>query len=160
MADEDAKTIGAGGSWKAIDEKSDATVVKQVTPLSCVAAVGEMLLRSRGISVPQEAIIGIIEEPSSIGELADYLNTVDVEKKHTKWYGSIVERRNILLLLREGQFGAVLRDGSALGHLVVVHAADARRLKIKDPWGGTRTSCHSSSISDIWNGEAVFRWNL
>lgn len=40
--------VGAGGNWQRFDEKFDASVVKQ-KDLSCVAAVGEMLLRERGI---------------------------------------------------------------------------------------------------------------
>ncbi len=39
------KKVGAGGSWKVIDERPDPSVVKQLTPHSCVAAVGEMLLK-------------------------------------------------------------------------------------------------------------------
>jgi len=52
------KMVGAGGSWKVIDERPDSSVVRQLTPDSCVAAVGEMLLPGRGISVSQQKIIG------------------------------------------------------------------------------------------------------
>ena len=44
---------GAGGNWKRIDEKFDAEIIKQTSGLSCVSAVGEMLLKRRGISLSQ-----------------------------------------------------------------------------------------------------------
>jgi len=53
------KKVGAGGNWKRIDEKFDASIIKQTSGLSCVSAVGEMLLASRGISLSQTRILDI-----------------------------------------------------------------------------------------------------
>jgi filamentous hemagglutinin len=152
------KTVGAGGSWKVIDEYPDPAVVKQLTPHSCVAAVGEMLLRSRGISVSQQEIIDIIGEPSGIDYLAGYLNSIDLSRE--RWFGQVVERRNISILLRRGMFGTVLREGSTLGHLVLVSDIVSGRLIIKDPWDGTSYKMSILEFFRHWNGEALFRWNL
>jgi len=160
MSNEDSMIIGAGGSWKSIDEKPDDAVVKQLTPLSCVAAVGEMLLRSRGIMVSQRSIIDIIDEPSSTAKLANYLNDVDTSKAVGKWYGSIIERKSIMLLLRKGPIGVVLRDGEPLGHLVFLPNAEAGRLTINDPWDGTSYKLSFFEFFRHWNGEVVFKWNL
>ena len=160
MPDKSARTVGAGGRWKVVDERPDERVVRQMTPLSCVAAVGEMLLRTRGISVSQQEIIDIIKEPSSIGALAGFLNHVDAGEKSEKWYGSIIERRNISLLLREGAFGAVLRDGTPLGHLVVIPRSQAGRLEIYDPWEGTSYKLSFFELFRHWNGEVVFKWSF
>ncbi|MGE3382938.1 MAG: hypothetical protein AB7L70_08335 [Pyrinomonadaceae bacterium] len=160
MVDKSSRIVGAGGAWKVIDERPDERVVRQITPLSCVAAAGEMLLRARGISIPQQEILDIIREPSSIGALANFLNEVDAGEQGKKWFGSIIERRNISLLLREGPFGVVLRDGTPLGHLVVVPKAQGGRLEICDSWEGTSYELSFFELFRHWNGEAVFKWSF
>lgn len=159
MSNITTKMVGAGGFWNAIDERVDPSVVKQSTPFSCVAAVGEMLLRNRGISVTQQEIIDIIGEPCSIVELANFLNNVDTADEKKRWSGSIVERRNILLLLREGPVGVVLRDGGTLGHLVLIYMTDSGRLDVNDPWDGTAYNLSFFELFRYWNGEVIFRWN-
>ncbi len=159
MSNITTKMVGAGSFWKVIEEREDPSVVKQSTPFSCVAAVGEMLLRNRGISMTQQAIIDIIDVPSSIVELAHLLNNVDSADKKKRWFGSIVERRNILLLLREGPVGVVLRDGGTLGHLVLIYMTDSGRLEVNDPWDGTSYNLSFFELFRHWNGEVIFRWN-
>jgi hypothetical protein len=73
--------VGAGGNWKRINEKFDASIIKQTSGLSCVSAVGEMLLVSRGISLSQTRILDIIGEPATAIDLAQVLNQFDVSIK-------------------------------------------------------------------------------
>jgi hypothetical protein len=61
---------GAGGNWSRSDEKFDVSIVKQTTGLSCVSAIGEMLLRDSSISVSQLEIRDIIGELADFGSLA------------------------------------------------------------------------------------------
>jgi filamentous hemagglutinin len=152
--------LGAGGSWKPIGEHPDPSVSKQISPYSCVAAVGEMLLRERGIIVSQRSIIDIIGEPSDLGILAKCLNDLDTENDGKQWVGLIISRKNIIELLISGSFGAVLRDGSPLGHLVLVKKCEDRQLIINDPWDGTSYRLSIYEFFRHWNGEVIFRWNL
>jgi filamentous hemagglutinin len=154
------KTVGAGGSWKVIDERPDPSVVKQLTPHSCVAAVGEMLLRGRGIVVSQQEIIDILGEPSSIDSVAAYLNSQDTTSRDERWRGLVIERRDLSVVLRDGSFGAVMREGSTLGHLVVVDGIVEDRLKINDPWDGTSYRISILEFFRHWNGEVLLRWKL
>lgn len=154
------KTVGAGGSWKVIDEYPDPSVVKQLTPHSCVAAVGEMLLRSRGISVSQQEIIDIIGEPSSLQLLSSCLNEIDTNWDGESWHAVGVKRKNLSVLLRQGAFGVVLREGRTLGHVVVVREIDNRMLVIDDPWEGTSYKMSLFEFFRHWNGEVIFRWKF
>lgn len=125
------KNAGAGGSWKVLDERHDPSVVKQLTPLSCVAAVGEMLLRDRGISMTQAAIIDIIGEVSGHEQLADALNRID---RSDRWFGGTVVVNNLEAVASFGEFAAVLREGRPLGHMVLVRELIEDHVVIADPW--------------------------
>jgi hypothetical protein len=48
---------GAGGNWRRFDESLDASIIKQTTGISCLSALGEMLLKRRGVSVSQEKFV-------------------------------------------------------------------------------------------------------
>lgn len=152
--------IGTGGFWNAINEKKDRSVVRQITPLSCVAAVGEMLLRDRGIAMTQQQIIDIIGESSTTSQLAILLNDIDKPIGEEKWHGVIVATRHLEKIVNESSFGAVLREGSSLGHLVLVEKFDEDLLTVKDPWEGTTYQILIIEFLKVWNGEIIFRWNL
>ena len=154
------KKIGAGGFWKVFNERSDDSVVRQLTPLSCVAAVGEMLLTSRGISMTQKEIIGIIGEASTTEKLAVLLNEVDQSSDEKKWHGVIVAVRFLEKIVADEPFGAVLREGSPLGHLVLVEKMERNLLFIKDPWEATLYQMKAEDFLSVWNGEVILRWNL
>lgn len=154
------KQVGTGGFWKVIDEKQDASVIKQKTPFSCVAAVGVMLLQNRGISMTQEEIIDIIGELSSTDELAKLLNDIDKPSVKEKWYGIIIAVNNLEKIARKSAFGAVLREGNPLGHLVLVESLNEDLLTIKDPWDGTIYQMAVEEFLKVWNGEVVLKWNL
>jgi filamentous hemagglutinin len=149
------KLVGAGGFWKVVDEKRDETVVKQKTPLSCVAAVGEMLLESRGIRKSQELILDKIGEPASVMSLADFLNEIE---KTNDWFGGFVSA-SVETLVQKGSFGAVLREGSPLGHLVLVEGLnEGNLLEIKDSFDQTSYKMTVEEFLKHWGGEVIFRW--
>lgn len=149
------KKVGAGGSWKVIDERPDPSVVKQLTPFSCVAAVGEMLLNSRGISMSQQEIIDIIGELSTPEHLAQALNEID----SVRWYGGFIDPDDPAALDERYEFGVVFRDGQSLGHMVfVTHFAEAL-VYVMDPWEGTSYKMARTEFSNVWDGGVVIIWN-
>ncbi len=157
---EKIKQIGAGGFWKVIDERTDTSVIKQETPFSCVAAVGVMLLHEQGILMTQEEIIDIIGESSTTDELAKLLNDTDKSIGEEKWHGVIVGIKHLEKIADKSSFGAVLREGNPLGHLVLVENLFGNLLNIKDPWDGTRYKMSVEEFLKVWNGEVIFKWNL
>jgi Peptidase C39 family len=152
--------LGAGGYWKRLNETKDLSVVQQKTALSCVAAVGEMLLQTRGILMTQAEIIAIIGEVSTTEHLANLLNKVDKSVENTEWHGIIIAVRHLEKVALKGNFGAVLREGSTLGHLVLVETLSNKLLKIKDTWDATSYQMTVEEFLQVWNGEIIFRWNL
>ena len=157
---EKKRFVGAGGSWKVIAETADSSVVRQLTPLSCVAATGVMLAQSRGISMTQEAIIARIGAPASVNALAAWLNEIDAPS-HERWYGGFISANDFAVLSKAGAWGAVLREGSPLGHLVLVKGLDEQGLvKIKDPFDGTFYKMRPAEFLAHWGGEVVIKWKF
>jgi ABC-type bacteriocin/lantibiotic exporter with double-glycine peptidase domain len=153
------RQVGAGGFWTVINERKDDSVVRQSTPFSCVAAVGEMLLRERKIEMTQTEIIDIIGEASTTKQLAYLLNEKD-KSSPEKWHGIIVSVKYLEMIAKRSAFGAVLREGNPLGHLVLVETLSGNLLSIKDPWDGTKYEMTTEEFLKVWNGEIVFKWNL
>lgn len=89
---------GAGGNWQRLDEKFDNTIVKQTSGISCVSAVGEMLLKERGIYVSQEKIRDIIGEPAAIEILAAALNEFDISNDGKVWRGHATDNQSLEIL--------------------------------------------------------------
>ena len=154
------KQVGAGGFWKVINEQQDDSVIKQKTPLSCVAAVGVMLLQTRGMTMTQADIIDIIGEASTTEKLAKLLNDTDKLRGEEKWHGTIVAVKYLEKIANKSPFGAVLREGNPLGHLVLIEKLKGNLLSIKDPWDGTAYQMTVEEFLKVWNGEIIFRWNL
>lgn len=143
-----------------IDERPEALVIRQKTPFSCVAAVGVMLLQNRGITMTQEQIIDIIGEASTTEDLANLLNEVDKPSGDVKWHGVIIAVKYLEKIALKTSFGAVLREGKPLGHLVLVECLHGNLLSIKDPWDGTVYQMTIEEFLKVWNGEVILRWNL
>jgi ABC-type bacteriocin/lantibiotic exporter with double-glycine peptidase domain len=141
---------GAGGNWKRIDEIFDKSIVKQ-EDLSCVAAVGEMLLRERGITMTQSKIIAIIGKKASIYDLKDVLNQVD---KTGNWKGGYTI--NQTLPLTKENFLAVLQEPMSLGHAVLVVGFD-NYFAIKDPADQTAYKMTQKDFFNNWGGGIIFR---
>lgn len=157
---EKKKRVGAGGFWKVIDEKKDDSVTKQLTPLSCVAAVGEMLLKSRGFNVNQSEIIDKIGQPASLDDLADFLNEIDKGTKEI-WQGLVVTEDDLIMLCNREPFGVVLREGEPLGHLVMVDGFEKKGLvNIKDPFDGTSYKMRLEEFLKHCGGEVIIKWKM
>ena len=157
---EKIKLVGAGGAWQVVGERADSSVVRQLNSLSCVAATGVMLAQTRGISVTQEELIAKIGAPAAIGALAAWLN-----EAHTtgakKWYGGFISTNGFAVLRRLENWGAVLREGTPLGHLVLVEGVDSQGLvHIKDPFDGTAYKMQIREFLAHWGGEVVLRWKF
>jgi ABC-type bacteriocin/lantibiotic exporter with double-glycine peptidase domain len=143
---------GAGGNWKRIEENFDETIVKQ-EDLSCVSAVGEMLLRERGISMTQKEIIGIIGKKASIKDLKDVLNRVD---KKGNWKGGYTT--NEILPFTKKSFLVVLQEPLSLGHAVLVQGLDKENhFVIIDSADQTVYKMTQKDFFNNWGGGIIFR---
>ena len=149
--------VGAGGNWKRIDEKFDVSIIKQTSGLSCVSAVGEMLLASRGIYLSQAQILDIIGEPAYFRSLAEMLNSVDVSEGEKRWQGIVVGIENLSFLLKIEIFAVILREPFEMGHAVLVDGITTNGLiKIKDPFDQTAYKMTVKVFLKHWNGEVIF----
>ena len=160
MPETTVKRIGAGGFWTVIDEHPDPNVEKQITPFSCVAAVGVMLLRENEISVTQQSVLDIIGESSTIDELGRFLNTCEPVGEQHSWHGIIVDDSDLLTIAANQRFAAVFREGRPLGHMVLVVGLEADVFKINDPWDGTTYWMKIEEFRRVWNGDVVLQWKL
>lgn len=152
--------VGAGGAWQVLDERADSSVIRQLTPLSCVAATGEMLAQTRGMVVTQEALIAKIGAPAAVSALAAWLNEADTRGLE-KWHGGFISTNGFAVLRRLENWGAVLREGTPLGHLVLVERIDGQGLVcIKDPFDGTSYKMQVREFLAHWGGEVVLRWKF
>lgn len=154
---ENLEQIGAGGNWKRLDEKYDASIIKQTSGLACVSAVGEMLLKRRGISLSQARILDIIGEPASIGDLAETLNEFDISEGGKQWHGVIVDQRNLSAVLRTENLAVILREAFEMGHAVLIDGRTKNGLiKIKDPFDQTAYKMTVKDFLESWDGEVIF----
>jgi hypothetical protein len=148
---------GAGGNWTRFDEKFDRNIVKQ-TDLSCVSAVGEMLLRDRGVRVPQEKLRDIIGEPAYFGVLAKTLNHFDSSDDGRIWKGFSTNEAGLLTLVKEQNIGVILVEPRFLGHAVMVMATKRSDVfDIKDPFDQTSYSMHAVDFWSSWGGFVIAR---
>ena len=149
--------VGAGGNWKRIDEKFDASIIKQTSGLSCVSAVGEMLLASRGIYLSQRQILDIIGEPAYFRSLAEMLNSVNILESGKKWQGIVVAIENLSFLLKIENLAVILREPFEMGHAVLIDGKTTNGLiKIKDPFDQTAYKMTVKDFLKHWNGEVIF----
>lgn len=159
---EDGGLAGAGGNWSTIGEATDARVVQQSSPLSCVSACGEMLLRSRGVMSGSESdIIGKIGAPADPRDLPEALNALD---ESGGWRGGVLdvpqgqEAAIIGALNRSGSWAASLKSFGTMLHMVVVDGLDdAGNLVIRDPYEGTLYAMTPDDFAAHWQQHAVFR---
>lgn len=153
---------GAGGNWRRFDEKFDASVIKQTTGISCLSALGEMLLKRRGISVSQEKIRDIIGEPAYIGGLARTLNRFDTSEDGLIWRGFPTTNKSLENLLRQHKnWGVVLINDyrDRIGHAVFIDGRTRSGLvKIKDPFDQTSYKMTMEDFLNHWGGEVIVRW--
>lgn len=116
------------------------------------------MLRARGIEVSQSEILAKIGQPTSIKALADFLNGIDKDTDEV-WFGEFIEDTGLLSVLHKGSAGAVLQDGSPLGHLVMIDGIDKEELFIiKDPFDGTSYKMTEEDFLKHWGLGVVFKW--
>ena len=95
-----------------------------------------MLLKSRGFDISQTEIAEFIGKPSSSEKLAEYFNSL--ETSGNDWIGGFFDVKYFEKIIATGTWGAILREGSPLGHMVLVEGVDRNGLiKIKDPFDQT-----------------------
>ena len=155
------KRAGAGGFWQTIDEQPDTSVIQQTTPLSCVSATGAMLLQNRGFVVTEAEILARVGEAATVSGLARMMNEIELPGKGWQWHGLFLEVSSFAAITASGVWGAVLREGSPLGHLVMIAGFDEPGLvKIKDPWDATSYKMELPEFLRVWGGELIFRWKF
>jgi ABC-type bacteriocin/lantibiotic exporter with double-glycine peptidase domain len=148
---------GAGGNWKRSDEKFDAEIIKQTSGLSCVSAVGEMLLISRGISLPQQEILDIIGEPATAQDLARVLNQFDDITEEIQWHGTATNENEFENLIDGEIFAVILREPLTMGHAVLIAGKTSDGLiKIRDPFDQTAYKMTFEEFFNHWAGEVIF----
>ncbi len=158
----------AGGNWRIIEEKVDLMVVQQQDTLSCGAACGEMLLKEKGITDINQAII--IKEsgaPVSPAYLASVLNQFSPSDLG-EWRGGGLEIEGLdfvellYCLISTGVWVAELRElGARLGHLVIVDGIDEQgRVLIRDPWEKTSYKMEQVEFFNYWTLRGIFWMDL
>jgi len=79
-------------------------------------------------------------------------------EKTNGWFGGFVSA-SVETLIQKGSFGAVLREGSPLGHLVLVKGLNEENLlEIKDSFDQTSYKMTIEEFLKHWGGEVIFRW--
>lgn len=163
--------LGAGGSWRVIEEYPDSSVVKQFNDDACAAACGEMLLRDWGIeTVSQREIADIAGGvPMEIPILAIVLN--QLTNLPGRWIGAPIGIENatdeelLQALSSTGCWGAGLwKDGAPIGHIVVDRLNENNEVLIRDPWGMSRSARQGSrykmdiqTFLQVWSRQVVYR---
>lgn len=147
---------GAGGNWKKLNEKFDSNILKQTTGLSCVSAVGEMLLKLRGISVSQEIIRDIIGEPANITALARVLNKFEVSNSKEEWYGIYALPNEVDIVLSRKYLAVILQEPLSLGHAVVVEKVKNDIIFILDSFDQTWYQMTKRNFENVWGGGTIF----
>ncbi len=148
---------GAGGNWRRFNEKFDKTIVQQTTGLSCVSAVGEMLLKTRGFSVSQTDIRDIIGEPAGIEMLAKTLNSFDNSKTGKKWHGGFYLPGQLDFVLSQKKFGIIFQEPLTMGHAVFVEGVNSSGLIIiRDPFDQTTYQMTKADFNNAWGRGTIF----
>lgn len=148
---------GAGGNWKRFNEKFNPSIPLQ-KGLSCVAAVGEMLLKERGIVVPYQQILDIIREKASVYDLAKVLNTLDNNEDGKEWIASYLPPDKLDYLLRQKTFGVILQEPIFLGHAVFIKEVNQNGIVlVYDSEDQTEYQMTKKDFNDNWGGGVIYR---
>ncbi|NJR51729.1 MAG: hypothetical protein HC780_21255 [Leptolyngbyaceae cyanobacterium CSU_1_3] len=172
--------LGAGGSWRVIDEYPDSSVIKQFNDDACAAACGEMLLRDHGVTAISQREIadsagGVpMEIPILARCFADTARVVlnQIGNLPGRWIGAAIGIENatneelLRTLSSIGSWGAGLwEDGAPIGHIVLVDGLNENNeVLIRDPWGMTRSARQGSrykmelqAFLKVWSRQVVYR---
>ena len=153
---------GAGGNWQRFNERFDASIVNQTSGISCISAVGEMLLKERGVVVSQEKIRDIIGEPADIESLAAALNLFNISDDGKVWRGHTTDEKSLEIIFRLKSFGVFLVEDFTLTrllHAVLIFGKTANGLvKIKDSFDQTSYEMELEDFLEHWSGQVIYRW--
>ena len=148
---------GAFGNWRKINEKVDLTIVKQVSEkgVSCVSAVGEMLLKSRNIFVTQAEILDIIGEPAGIDALAKCLNDFDISAIGDRWHAGFRRNFDADFLIPKKNFGVFLKEFGSETHAVFIKEF-RHRFIVNDPFDQSCYELTKKDFDSVWTGLYIY----
>lgn len=145
-------------------EVADATVTKQIHPLSCGPASGQMLLKNEGIDLFQSRLALL---QGSVGTDASRLAKVMNEVQGTtRWSGRFASdglpgnaRKLFELFNKNGPFSAILFSrGMGVPHMVVVDGLEGvGKVLIRDPAGGVRYTMAWDEFTRVWTGGGIYK---
>jgi hypothetical protein len=145
---------GAFGNWRKFNENFDSSIVKPTSErgVSCVSAVGEMLLRSRNISVTQAEILAMIGEPAPIESLERCLNKFDIFGKG-RWFAGY--ETDVRFIIERKNFGVTLKEFGSQAHAVFVEEFNGRFI-INDTFDQSYYEMATSDFINVWAGGYIF----
>jgi ABC-type bacteriocin/lantibiotic exporter with double-glycine peptidase domain len=149
---------GEGGNWNRFGEKFDSDIVKQ-NDLSCVSAVGVMLLNSYGIfHVSQADIRDIIGKKASFYALADILNKFDSTTNNETWRAEYRLPEDIEFVMKLRNFRVILQEPQFLGHAVFIKETNRNsEILIFDPFDQMSYRMTKTDFNNAWGGGIIYR---
>lgn len=148
---------GAYGNWRKINERVDLSIVRQVSEkgVSCVSAVGEMLLKSRNISATQAEILDIIGEPAGIAALGKCLNRFDVSDSNQSWHADYSNEFDINFLISKKNFAVILKEFGGQAHAVFIRKFNGRFI-INDTFDQSSYEMTVEDFDKVWTGAYIY----
>lgn len=148
---------GAFGNWRKINEKFDLSIVKQVSEkgVSCVSAVGEMLLKSRNIFVTQAEILDIIGESAGIVALGKCLNKFDISSSGESWQADYNNKFDVDFLIKKKNVGVFLKEFGSETHAVFIKEF-RQRFIVNDPFDQSYYEMTKADFEKVWTGAYIF----
>lgn len=141
--------------WSKVPRRTDRLLVQQRTELGCGAAVGEMLLADRGLSVNQDTLLQGLPQPTDAPSLAKALSA----RSTLAWVGGALGRATppdfgLVQAVSSGQlsWAALLEPGgpTRVGHWVAVDGVGTEGLVlVRDPVGSAY-GIPMSQFLDLW----------
>ena len=147
---------GGYGRWTKLNERKDLRITKQKSEkgVGCVSAVGEMLLKSRLINVPQKQILDIIGEPAGIAGLEKCLRRFDNAEADNKWRAGY--RNDFNFLKNKENFAVFLKEFGEPAHAVLVHKVENGRVIINDTYDQSYYEMTEAEFLEVWTGAYIF----
>lgn len=156
MRESELMKAGAYGNWIKLNERKDSTITKQKSEkgVGCVSAVGEMLLKSRSINMPQRQILDIIGEPAGIAGLERCLREFDNSEADKKWQSGY--RNDFDFLKNKENFAVFLKEFGEPAHAVLVRKVEYGRVIINDTYDQSYYEMTEAEFLEVWTGAYIF----
>lgn len=152
------------GKWKRYGKRFDPSGVLQESPVRCVSAVGELLLKQRGINnVTQKMILDIIGEPADEYALERALRHFDPDTSDGRvWRGISTNEKALDAVLAQKHVAVFLMDDFAtnkLLHAVVINGStDKGMIRVRDPQDQSKYRMTREEFLEHWGRQVIFRW--